>query len=28
MKQKEKGKWTADEAGTFAKYCVLGNYKE
>lgn len=28
MKQKEKGKWTAEEAGTFAKHCVMGNYKE
>ena len=23
MKQKDKGKWTAEEAGQFAKHCVL-----
>ncbi len=28
MKQKEKGKWTADEATTFTKYCLMGNYKK
>jgi len=28
MKQKEKGKWTAEEAGTFTKHCVMGNYKK
>ncbi len=28
MKNKDKGEWTADEAGTFTKHCVLGNYKE
>jgi len=28
MKQKDKGKWTAEEAGTFTKHCVMGNYKK
>ncbi|MFQ5344342.1 MAG: DUF3012 domain-containing protein [Mariprofundus sp.] len=28
MKQKPKGEWTADDAGIYAKYCILGNYKE
>jgi len=28
MKQKPKGEWTANDATTFTKYCVLGNYKE
>ncbi len=28
MKQKDKGKWTAEEAGTFTKHCVIGNYKK
>ncbi len=28
MKQKPKSEWTADNAGTFTKYCLLGNYKE
>jgi len=28
MKQKDKGKWTAEEAGTFTKHCMIGNYKE
>ncbi len=23
MKQKDKGKWTTDEAGAFAKHCVF-----
>ncbi len=28
MKQKDKGKWTADEAGIFTRHCVIGNYKK
>jgi len=28
MKEKDKGQWTAEEAGTFTKHCVLGNYKK
>ena len=28
MKDKDKSKWTAEDAGIFAKHCVLGNYKE
>jgi len=28
MKQKEKGKWTAEDAGTFTKHCIAGNYKK
>jgi len=28
IKQKPKGEWTADDAATFTKYCLLGNYKE
>jgi len=26
MKEKPKGEWTTNEAGTFTKHCVLGNY--
>jgi len=28
MQEKPKGEWTTNEAGTFTKHCVLGNYKE
>lgn len=28
MGNKDKGKWTAEEAATFTKHCVIGNYKE
>ena len=28
MKEKPKGEWTANEAGDFAKYCVLHMEKE
>ncbi|ATX82309.1 Protein of unknown function (DUF3012) [Mariprofundus ferrinatatus] len=28
MKETPKGEWSANDAGTFTKYCVLGNYKE
>lgn len=28
MKEKPKGEWSSNEAGTFTKHCVLGNYKE
>jgi len=28
MNQKPKGEWTADDAGIYAKHCILGNYKE
>jgi len=28
MKEKPKAQWTAKDAGTFAKYCVMGNYKK
>jgi len=28
MKQKSQSEWTMQEAGTFTKHCVLGNYKE
>ncbi|PCI44335.1 MAG: DUF3012 domain-containing protein [Proteobacteria bacterium] len=28
MKDKSQSEWTMQEAGTFTKHCVLGNYKE
>jgi len=28
MKETPKGDWSANDAGTFTKYCVLGNSKE
>ncbi|MBN4077266.1 DUF3012 domain-containing protein [Mariprofundus ferrooxydans] len=28
MQDKAKGEWTAEQAGTFTKHCVLGNYKK
>ena len=28
MKEKPKGEWTANEAGDYAKYCVLNMEKE
>lgn len=28
MDDKPKGDWTVNDAGDFAKYCVLKNYKE
>ena len=28
MKDKPKADWTANEAADYAKYCVLGNYKD
>lgn len=28
MIEKPKGEWTANEAADYAKYCVLGNYKD
>jgi len=28
MKEKPKGDWSSNDAGTFTKHCVLGNYKQ
>ncbi|MDX8405301.1 MAG: DUF3012 domain-containing protein [Mariprofundus sp.] len=28
IKETPKGEWTANDAGTFAKYCVMGQYKK
>ena len=28
MKETPKADWSANEAGTFTKHCVLGNYKK
>jgi len=28
MKEKEKADWSGNDAATYAKYCVMGNYKE
>jgi len=28
IKEKPKGDWSANDASTFAKYCLMGNYKE
>ncbi len=28
IKEKPKSEWTADDLGTYAKHCVLNNYKK
>lgn len=28
MKETPKGDWSGNDAATFTKYCVLGNYKD
>lgn len=28
MKETPKGEWSGNDAGTFTKHCVMGNYKE
>jgi len=28
IKEKPRGEWTANDASTFAKHCMMGNYRE
>jgi len=28
IKEKPQGEWTANDAGAFAKHCLMGNYKK
>jgi hypothetical protein len=28
IKEKPKGDWSANDAGTFTEHCLMGNYKE